>query len=303
MCKRVLSGLFVISVVAMWGSAAHAFNRINGIIIKHSDLVAEVTLCGNPLVDTLLTLNLDVVVEIACQNPGGHVPNGNPGHPTFSFPLTASQVVPTEDFNDDHPSAACAYEHNNVTTLRTFTFPLPSEVTCKPKWTKVPNSELISVAATATWSCPSTGPASDCQNAGDTIEAIHVECADTPHTEGGVPCQDVHEHVGPEGEPPPPLEPCADIHLHCDPGSPVLETVCGAGEHFLAENTANNISYVTFKGATTSVRLHHCFDESTLSGETLDIFDDTNLCDLEGGCCSATRWNDRVCSVEINPSE
>jgi hypothetical protein len=302
MYKRVLIGLLAVSAVAMWGSAANAFNRINGILLSHSDLVAEVTLCGNPLVDTRLTLDLDVVVKIACQNPGGHVPNGKPGHPKFSFPLTASQVVPTEDFNNANPSTACDYEHNNVTTVRTFTFPLPPKVKCKPKWTKVPNSELISVAATATWSCPSAGPASDCQNAGDTIEAIHVECADTPHTEGGVPCQDVQEHVGPEGAPPPPLESCADIHLDCDPNSPVLETVCGAGVHTLAEFTANNISYVTLLN-TSSVVLHHCNDESELSGETLEISEDTNLCSLEGGCCGFSRWNDSVCSVEINPSE
>jgi hypothetical protein len=303
MYRRVLIGLVILSAVALWGSAAQAFNRINGIIVRHSDIEVDVTLCGDPLVATLLTLDLDVVVQIACQNPGGHVPNGNPGHPTFSFPLTASQAVPTGIFNI--PSAVCAdlypTSNNNMTTVRTFTFPLPPEVKCKPKWTKVPNSELISVAATATWSCPSTGPSSDCQNAGDTIEAIHVECADTPHTEEGVPCEDVEEHVGEEGAPPPPLEPepCADIHLHCDPESEVLETVCGAGVHFLAEFTAANISYVTFNGATTSVRLYHCDDASTL-----DIFADTNLCDLAGGCCSeGFRWNDRVCAVEINPSE
>jgi hypothetical protein len=93
-----------------------------------------------------------------------------------------------------------------MTAVITFEVPLPSEVQCKPKWTKVPNSELISVAATATWSCPSEGPASDCQTAGDTIETVHVECADTPHTEGGVSCDDVQEHVGAEGAPPPPID-------------------------------------------------------------------------------------------------
>jgi hypothetical protein len=203
MSKQVLIGLLAVSVLAMWGSAASAFNRINGIIIRHSDLVVEVPLCGNPLMETLLTLDLQVEVEIACQNPGGHVPNGNPGHPTFSFPLTTSQLVPSGDFIDTPPSDTCAYENNHETTLRTFTFPLPPEVQCKKKWTQVPNSELISVAATATWSFCNE---SSCQNPGDTIEAIHVECADTPHTEDGVPCEDVHEHVdGIEGAPPPPL--------------------------------------------------------------------------------------------------
>jgi hypothetical protein len=303
MYKRVLMGLLVVSVVALWGSTAQAFNRINGIIIRHSDIEVDVILCGDPLVATELTLDLDVAVEIACKNPGGHVPNGNPGHPTFSFPFTETQAVPTGIFNT--PSAECAAlyptSNNNMTAVITFEVPLPPEVQCKPKWTKVPNSELISVAATATWSCPSVGPASDCQNVGDTIEAVHVECADTPHTEGGVPCDDVQQHVGPEGAPPPPLEAsCVDIYKHCtfsESGQTVLETVCGDGVHYLEEFTAENISYVDFKGTTTSVRLHHCDGESTL-----DIFEDTNLCSLEGGCCSeGFRWNDRVCAVEINP--
>jgi hypothetical protein len=302
MSKWVLIGLLAVSVLAMWGSAVNAFNRINGIIIRHSDLVAEVTLCGDPLVNTQLTLNLDVVVEIACRNPGGHVPNGKPGHPTFPLTFQASKGVtsgnvPTGDFDPNVPCSSG--NNNNATATIEFTFPLPPKVKCKPKWTKVPDSELISVSATATWSC-TTDTTGECQNAGDTIEAIHVECADTPHTVEGVPCEDFSEHVGMEGAPPPPLvEPCADIHLHCNPDSPVLETVCGAGVRMLNGSTAANISYVTFQGDTSSVVLNHCVDASDLSGATLEIFTDTNFCNLAGGCCSATRWNDRVCSVEI----
>jgi hypothetical protein len=306
MYKRVLIGLLAVSMLAVWGTDANANNRVLGILVKHSDLVLEVALCGDPLVDTQLGLIVDGTVTIACQNPGGHVPKGKPGHPTFSFHFTGSQAVPTGPAGFNTPSTVCAglYETNNLTAVRTFTVPLPPEVKCKPKWTKVPNSELVSVAATATWTCPNEGPASDCQNAGDTIEAVHVECANTPHTEGGVPCDDVEQHVGEEGAPPPPL-PCVDIYLHCglyDPGQQVLETVCGAGVHTLAPFTANNISYVFFNDATTSVSLHHCIDASPLSGATWDIDEeeDKSLCNLPGGCCSDTRWNDRVCAVEIN---
>ena len=49
MSKRVLIGLLAVSVLAMWGSAANASNRISGIIIKHRSIEVEVTLCGDPL--------------------------------------------------------------------------------------------------------------------------------------------------------------------------------------------------------------------------------------------------------------
>ncbi len=95
------------------------------------------------------------------------------------------------------------------------------------------------------------------------------------------------------------VTPCVDILLDCDPSSPVLEHVCGVGLHTLQPFTAQNISYVVFGADVTSVDLIHCTDATALSGQTLSISSDTNLCFLTGGCCSTTRWNDRVCSIEI----
>jgi hypothetical protein len=96
-----------------------------------------------------------------------------------------------------------------------------------------------------------------------------------------------------------------DIWLHCSDsqsGQTVLETVCGAGVYNLLPFTAANISYVTGLDETsTVVRLHHCIDATPLSGETLVISEDTNLCSLEGGASGNPRWNDSVCAVEINP--
>lgn len=213
MYKRVLIGLLAVSMVAVWGTDANANNRVLGVLVKHSDLVLEIELCGDPLVETALAVAGTAHVEIQCKNPGGHVPNGKPGHPTFSFNFAQSQTVPTGIFNNPSPVCAGLYptSDNNKTavkTFTTFTVPLPSSVKCKPKWTMVPNSELISVEVTAMWRCTSAEPGSDCQTANETIEAVHVECADTPHTEEGVPCNDVEEHVNDvEGDPPPPLLP------------------------------------------------------------------------------------------------
>jgi hypothetical protein len=298
MSKRILIGLLAVSVLAIWGNAANAFNRINGIILRHSSVEVEVTLCGDPLQNTELTLVLVGKVELTCENPGGHVPRGNPGHPTFPFTFQKTKPVTSNDFTTE--MTCDSGNNNNATATIPFTFNFPSGVKCKKKWTKV-NSELISVAATATWSCTGTGP--ECQNAGDTIETVRAECTDL---EVGDECDrqgdEELQHVGDAGQPPPPLVDCADIHLHCDPNSPVLETVCGAGVHDLMPDTAANISYVTFQGDTSSVVLHHCHS-GPLSGETLEIIMDTNLCDLPGGCCGAARWNDEVCAVEIKIEE
>lgn len=93
--------------------------------------------------------------------------------------------------------------------------------------------------------------------------------------------------------------PCVDILLHCSSGSSVLETYCGFGTHALTASDAANISYVIFNGPTSSVVLNHCVDGSAFSGDTLEVFSDTNLCDLPGGASGDPRWNDEVCSVEI----
>jgi len=301
MGKQVLFGLLAVSILAMWGSAANAFNRINGIIIKHRSIEVDVRVCGDPLQSTKLTLVLKGKVELTCENPGGHVPKGKPGHPTFPFTFTASEVVTSGDFTTE---VTCdSGNDNNATALIPFTFDFPSAAKCKPKWTQV-GAELINVAATATWRCIGTGP--ECQDEDDTtIEVVRTTCPTSLPIDSDCDREghDDLQHVGDAGQPPPPLEEpmeaCVDLHLHCKSNSPVLETVCGVGEHVLMSNTAAKISYVTFQGNTSSVVLNHCNDESYLAGESLEIFQDTNLCHLEGGCCSHTRWNDRICSVEI----
>jgi hypothetical protein len=202
MYKRVLIGLFVISVVAMWGSAAQAFNRINGIIIRHGSLEVEVTLCGDPLEDTLLTVELEVKVEILCKNPAGKIVPGNPGRQTFNLTFSADEtVLSPDDFNT--PTCDSGEPSNNLTAQKIFTFNLSEDTQCKQKnFTKVPGSELAKkVSATVAW-CNDAA----CQQP---IEILESQCTGS-RGEGGVPdedidCETVHAG-GVEGEPPPPIE-------------------------------------------------------------------------------------------------
>ena len=94
-------------------------------------------------------------------------------------------------------------------------------------------------------------------------------------------------------------DPCVDVKLHCIAESQVLQSFCGLGLHLLSANAAANVSYVSLLGSTASVVLHHCVDGSALSGAQLEVFEDANLCALEGGCCAFPRWSDSVCAIEI----
>jgi hypothetical protein len=198
MSKRVLIGLLAVSILAMWGSAANAFNRINGIIIRHSDLVAEVTLCGDPRQETRLTILLEVVVEILCKKKhyGGY------SYQTQTVMLTFddSQTVLSADFTGDSNPPVC----NHATALKTFVFDLSSAQCSGYKFKKVPNSEEpTSVDATATWECIGTGP--QCPSAPTLIEEVETTC--TPEDEHTLLC-DEPEHVeGTISLPPPPSVP------------------------------------------------------------------------------------------------
>ena len=214
MSKRVLLiGLLAVSVLAMWGSAAYAFNRINGIIIKHRSIEVDVTLCGDPLEDTLLTLLLELEVEIQCLNPTGKLVPGTPGHQTFPLTFEAFQVVPSSDFDPDNNNGGlCNNDNgNNATIRRTFTFDLASEeeLKCKQKkFTKVPGSELVkSAEVTAKW-CTDDNENNSCED-DERIEFVETVCTGS-RDENGVPSEDTScdavEHVdGLEGVEPPPL--------------------------------------------------------------------------------------------------
>jgi hypothetical protein len=210
MSKRFLIGLLAVSVVAMWGSDANAFNRILNVAIKHRQWVAEVTLSGFEQ-DSLLTLVGRTVVEFICEKERG---------PTIlekqKVNLNVTKQLASFDFNQ---------------TVVTLILDQISCVQCPPPFTKVEDSELIvEFDATTAWKrCNGVEPGPDEMadnnscfefNGTDettvTIEALQTSnCGPGVREEGGsVPPQTLScttEQVGPEGIPPaPPPEPCGN---------------------------------------------------------------------------------------------
>jgi hypothetical protein len=178
MYKRVLMGLLVVSVVAMWGSAAQAFNRINGVLIKHSDLTVEVDLQGVPAADTLVRIVLDLTVEIVCRNPQNMVVD--PGTPEFQdVTLMNTARVTSADFT-------------NGKFLLVVVFDLSATECHQNNFIKVPGSELArSVSATTAWlQCNGKEPGTDgitdgdaCFEFGGTVETTRSRPIEVLQTE------------------------------------------------------------------------------------------------------------------------
>jgi hypothetical protein len=199
MSKRVLIGLLAVSVVAMWGSNAKAFNSVNGVRVVHSEWEAKVTLSGFEQ-DSLLTLVGRTVIELICKKGGD---------PTVlekqTVDLNVTKQLASFDFNR---------------TVVTLTLDQISCVQCPP-FTKVEDSELIvKFDATTTWKrCNGIEPGPDEINDGNpcfefngtdettvTIEALRTFKCDpgVRKEKGSVPPQTLScttEQVGPEGIP------------------------------------------------------------------------------------------------------
>jgi hypothetical protein len=174
--KRVIIGLLVMSVLAMWGTDANAFNRINGVIIKHSNLTAVVSLSGAGGNDTLVTIALDVTVEFICKGPQDQS-TGNPE--TQDVTATQTERLTGDDFT-------------NGQAVVTFVFDLVTGTQChQNNFVKVQGSELAAglVATIAYKSCIGKEPGADNFNDGDScfefggtvettkvIEAVRTEC-------------------------------------------------------------------------------------------------------------------------------
>lgn len=199
MSKRVLIGLLAVSVVAMWGSNANAFNSILGVDIIHSEWRAKVTLSGFERA-SLLTLVGRTVVEFICKKKGG---------PTVlekqTVDLNVTKQLASFDFN------------RTVVTL------ILNQISCVqcPPFTKVEDSELIvKFDATTTWKrCNGIEPGPDEIDDGNpcfefngtdetaaTIEALRTFKCDpgVRGEKGSVPPQTLScttEQVGPKGIP------------------------------------------------------------------------------------------------------
>jgi hypothetical protein len=200
MSKLVLIGLLAVSVVAMWGSEANAYNRLGDIVVKHSQWRAEVTLSGFEQA-SLLTLVGRTVVEFICKKEGDQTVLEKQ---TVDLNVT-KQLLASFDFN------------RTVVTL------ILDQISCVqcPLFTKVEGSELIvKFDATTTWKrCNGIEPGPDKIDDGDpcfefngtdettvTIEALRTFKCDpgVRKEKGSVPPQTLScttEQVGPESIP------------------------------------------------------------------------------------------------------
>jgi hypothetical protein len=204
MSKRVLIGLLAVSVVAMWGSEANAFNRIGDIAIKHSsEWREEVTMSGFEQ-GSLLKLVGRTVVGFICKKEGS---------PT----ILEKRKVRLKGRKQLGP--CCSTQEVWSLILDQI-----SSVQCPPPFTKVEGSELIvKFDATTTWKrCNGVEPGPDGIDDGNpcfefsstdettvTIEALRTFNCDPGVREegGGVPNQTLSctmEQVGPKGTPPVP---------------------------------------------------------------------------------------------------
>jgi hypothetical protein len=193
MSKRILVGLLVMSMAATWSSDALAFNRINGILIRHTDLNVTVFLSGVGQ-NVIATVALEAIVEILCTNPQDK--STNPGTPELQpVSQTQSQVVTRDQFDGNGQASV------------TFVFDF-SGLTCHQKnFKKVPESELTAglVATIAYKQCNGTEPGPDgirdgdpCFEFGGTSETVKVlEVVETTcepgirNPDGTVPSQEL----------------------------------------------------------------------------------------------------------------
>jgi hypothetical protein len=143
------------AVVLLWGSDSSAFNRINGILLKHSNFQATVLLSGAAInADTALTVSLTVTAEFICINPQSK--KVDPGTPELQdVDLTQTRVVRSEDFDE------------NGHAVVVFNFPLQQLTSCHQKnFQKINNTELaVAVNGEVVWN----------NKKNKVIEDIHVE--------------------------------------------------------------------------------------------------------------------------------
>jgi hypothetical protein len=127
--------------VLLWGSDGYAFNRINGILLKHSNFQVTVFLTGSAInADTAMTVSLTVTTEFICINPQSK--KIDPGTPELQdVDLTQTKVVRSEDFD------------TNGHAVIVFNFPLQQLTSChQNNFQKINNTELaVAVNGEVVW--------------------------------------------------------------------------------------------------------------------------------------------------------
>jgi hypothetical protein len=120
--------------VLLWGSDGYAFNRINGILIKHSSFKVNVLLTGSAInADTKVTVSLTVMTEFLCINPQSK--RIDPGTPELQdVDLTQTKVLSSADF-DTNGHADIEFD---------FTDSLQTLTRCHQRnFQKIANTELV----------------------------------------------------------------------------------------------------------------------------------------------------------------
>lgn len=216
MSNRVLIGLLAASAVAMWGTEASAYNRINGVIIKHSSPLLQVLMSGEED-DSILDVQGGASVEILCEKPGNRILKRKVRHDkteqferkvAFNF---ARRLV-------DFPSVS-----SNAKGVQDVLLDL-SSAKCPAHFLKVGNSAVLkSPDIMVAWEkcVGSTARGGDpCFKGGvkttEPIETVKISnCLPGKRDpeDGSVPAQILTcnvVQVGPDGPPPPPPPGCGD---------------------------------------------------------------------------------------------
>lgn len=156
MSKRILTGLLVVSMLLMGAPDANAFNRILGIVLRHSDLTVDVFLRGAPpSQDTTLTVSATILVEIICRNPKDKLVG--PGTPEQQVVDATQDKIITSDLFDPQTGEA----------LVSFVFVLDDLRCHQRNYRMVPGSALaLNVSADTSWT----------NKKNQTIEALATTC-------------------------------------------------------------------------------------------------------------------------------
>jgi hypothetical protein len=122
------------AVVLLWGSDSYAFNRINGILIKHSSFEVTVFLSGAAInADTKVTVSITVTTEFICINPQSKTID--PGNPE----LQDVDLTQTEELTSDRFDA-----NGHAVITFDFTEELQRDTSChQGKFQKVANTVLV----------------------------------------------------------------------------------------------------------------------------------------------------------------
>lgn len=218
MNNRVLIGLLAASVVAMWGTEASAYNRINGIIIKHRNPLETMVLMTGNEKRSLLILKGEASVKFLCEKPGNRIFKRKGRHDKTEQFKRKVRLDITERLTDFPPRGFPI-----ATGVKTVVLDL-SSAKCPGYFLKVVDLEVIKLDLTTTWakcvgstvrdgdpclkgSVKTTEPI-------ETVKASNCVPGNRDPEDGSDPAQILTcnvVQVGPDGPPPQGRDPCRPL--------------------------------------------------------------------------------------------